>query len=137
VTSERYLALLRRALTGYLQLGDDATEDEFICYRHYDAKAGAWRLPRDCQPHSLLRIPQLQALERGMRAVVADDVPGHFIEAGVYRGGAVVYMRAVLEALGVEDRQVWAADTFAGIPLPEKYPDVANSAGWRHALRSS
>ena len=47
MTSERYLALLRRALTGYLQLGDDATEDEFICYRHYDAKAGDWRLPRD------------------------------------------------------------------------------------------
>lgn len=33
-------------------------------------------------------------------------------------------MRAVLLILGVTDRKVWLADTFSGIPMPEKYPDV-------------
>ncbi len=36
-------------------------------------------------------------------------VPTHFIS--VWRGGATIFMRAVLKAHGVTDRRVWAADS--------------------------
>jgi O-methyltransferase len=51
-------------------------------------------------------------------------VPGDLIETGVWRGGAVILMRAVLEAYGDRDRVVYAADSFAGLPAPDeaKYP---------------
>ena len=56
--------------------------------------------------------------------VVHRGVPGDLIETGVWRGGAVAYMRGVLAALEVDDRTVVAADSFAGLPPPdpETYP---------------
>jgi O-methyltransferase len=66
--------------------------------------------------------------------VLKHQVPGDFIETGVWRGGAVILMRAVLLAYGVEDRLVWVADSFAGLPRPneEKY---ALDRGDRHHTR--
>jgi O-methyltransferase len=55
---------------------------------------------------------------------LADEVPGDFIETGVWRGGTTILMRAVLAALGDEERRVWVADSFEGLPVPdaEAYP---------------
>jgi O-methyltransferase len=57
-------------------------------------------------------------------AVLAQNVPGDFIETGVWRGGACILMRAVLKAWNVGDRNVWVADSFEGLPppSPDKYP---------------
>ena len=51
-----------------------------------------------------------------MERVIREEVPGDLIECGVWRGGAVVLMRAVLAAHDVTDRTVWAADSFQGLP---------------------
>src|SRR5262245_46318717 len=56
--------------------------------------------------------------------VIARGVPGDFNETGVWRGGACIFMRAILKTYGVTDRTVWVADSFEGLPPPdeEKYP---------------
>ena len=41
---------------------------------------------------------------------------GDLIEAGVWRGGCIAYMRAMLDAYAIPTRRVFAADSFAGIP---------------------
>lgn len=55
--------------------------------------------------------------------VLEEDVPGDLLEAGVWRGGTVIFMCGVLAAHGA-DRVVWAADSFEGLPAPdvEQYP---------------
>jgi O-methyltransferase len=53
-----------------------------------------------------------------MEQCLADQVPGDFIECGVWRGGSVILMRGVLAAHGVTNRTVWAADSFQGLPPP-------------------
>jgi O-methyltransferase len=60
-----------------------------------------------------------------VESALEQDVPGDFIEAGVWRGGSVIYMRAMLKAHGVMDRTVWVADSFQGLPKPNatKYPE--------------
>ncbi len=50
--------------------------------------------------------------------VLAHDVSGDFIETGVWRGGACIFMRAALKAYGDSSRAVWAADSFEGFPRP-------------------
>jgi hypothetical protein len=56
-----------------------------------------------------------QILEKG--------IPGDLMEAGVWRGGATIYMRAVLREHGVETRSIWVADSFQGVPPPDpQYP---------------
>jgi hypothetical protein len=47
-----------------------------------------------------------------------NGVPGDVLEAGVWRGGASILARAVLESRGVTGRRVIVADSFAGLPPP-------------------
>ena len=65
--------------------------------------------------------------------VVVNDIPGDLIEAGVWRGGAGILMRAVLEVLADEARAVWLADSFRGLPppRPDIYPLDADDTLWR------
>jgi hypothetical protein len=72
------------------------------------------------------RLDNLQLLTED---VIDRGVAGDLIETGVWRGGATIFMRAVLKAHGVTDRTVWVADSFEGVPPPdlEKYPQDARS----------
>jgi len=55
--------------------------------------------------------------------VLERQVPGDFIETGVWRGGTTIFMRALLRAYGVTDRRVWVADSFEGLPAPKNKDD--------------
>ena len=65
--------------------------------------------------------------------VLRDKVPGDLIETGVWRGGAVIFMRAILRVHGVTDRVVWVADSFEGLPRPDglKYPADSGDRHYR------
>jgi O-methyltransferase len=58
----------------------------------------------------------LSNLQELIESVIDDDVPGDLIEAGAWRGGSAIFMRAALEAYRDERRVVWIADSFAGLP---------------------
>jgi O-methyltransferase len=62
--------------------------------------------------------------DKCVEAVLEDGVAGDFIETGVWRGGACIFMRGILKAYSIEDRTVWVADSFAGLPPADtaKYP---------------
>jgi len=74
--------------------------------------------------HTMIGLARLANIRALVEDVIARGVPGDLIEAGAWRGGATIYMRAVLAAYGVTDRTVWVADSFEGLPPPnpEKYP---------------
>ncbi len=59
-------------------------------------------------------------------------MPGDLIETGVWRGGATIFMRAVLKAYGDTSRTVWVADSFQGLPKPDArhYPADADDVFW-------
>ena len=59
---------------------------------------------------------RLDNLHQSIETVLSDGIPGDFIETGVWRGGAVIFMRGALKAHGVTDRSVWVADSFEGLP---------------------
>jgi O-methyltransferase len=60
-----------------------------------------------------VRLENIQTL---IEDVIRNNIEGDLIEAGVWRGGATIFMRAVLKAHGVSDRIVWVADSFEGLP---------------------
>jgi O-methyltransferase len=74
--------------------------------------------------HTMIGLKRLDNLQWCLERILDDDVAGDIIEAGVWRGGASIFMRAVLNAYGVTDRSVWLADSFKGLPPPnpKKYP---------------
>lgn len=119
-----YLDLLTKALTNYLYLGESKKVSEYAAIMPETYSNSKWQIGKEAIPHTLLHKAQLNNIEACIYSVVREGIPGDIIEAGVFRGGAAIYMRAVLGILGVTDRSVWLADTFAGIPLAERYADV-------------
>jgi hypothetical protein len=68
-------------------------------------------------------LVRLDDLEQCVETVVRDSVPGDLIEAGAWRGGSSILMRATLDSLGADDRTVWVADSFQGFPAPASSSD--------------
>jgi len=111
-----YIDLLKRSITNYHQLGGEASFEKFHIVTHYDVPQGQWKIGRRARPMTLLTKSQLDLVEKAVLMVEERDVPGDFIEAGVWRGGVIVLMRALLDVYGIRDRKIFAADSFAGIP---------------------
>lgn len=65
---------------------------------------------------TMLGTRQLDNMQACILDVIHNRVPGDLLEAGVWRGGMTIFMRAVLKAYEISDRQVWVADSFAGLP---------------------
>jgi hypothetical protein len=79
--------------------------------------------------------PLLDNVVELARTVIEQRVPGDFIEAGVWRGGMTILMRAALTAFGDTSRCVWVADSFAGLPAPDPASDLRDAI-WHHLMRA-
>ena len=112
-----YIDLLKRSITNFHNLGGDTPFEQFRCVNHYDVPQGRWKIGPFARPTTLLSKSQLDLIEFAIVRVERDKVPGDIIEAGIWRGGAVILMRALLDAYQIKNRKVFAADSFAGIPL--------------------
>jgi O-methyltransferase len=73
---------------------------------------------------TMVGLTRLDDLQSCVERIVGDGVEGDLIEAGAWRGGASILMRAALDTLGGVDRAVWVADSFQGLPPPsETFPE--------------
>jgi O-methyltransferase len=74
---------------------------------------------------TMVGLGRLDDLQSCVETVVREAIEGHMIEAGAWRGGAGILMRATLDSLG-DGRTVYVADSFQGFPAAdERDPDVA------------
>jgi len=120
-----YLDLMKKTVANFIY-GDPTTNPGGI--RPFDEemrKTGkGW--PRDA--HTMIGLMRLDNIQRCFETIVEDDIPGDLIETGVWRGGACIFMRALLKAYGEDERKVWLADSFQGLPRPNSltYPADAD-----------
>lgn len=75
---------------------------------------------RMVRPFTMVANESLVDLANQMLVVLRDNIPGAFVECGVWRGGASFLMAELLRQFGVTDRKVWLFDSFEGIPLPQE-----------------
>ncbi len=148
---ERYLTLLQRALTHtlYWPLDIDWSNDhkktdavltesvaKELAKPDFDwaqvrAEGKDW--PKFAQ--TMVGLKRLDNVHHCVERIVADHVPGDLIETGVWRGGVVIFMRALLDAYGDDNRSVYVADSFQGLPPPDDaYP--ADAASQLHTTKS-
>lgn len=142
---ERYLDLLKRYLVRY----------DFDEYRRIPSPLDKYLQPRQLalvsvfpfeqarkartegtywpqQAETMIGLRRLDNIEYCIRDVLNRHVPGDVIEAGAWRGGATILMRAVLKTYGDNERKVWVADSFEGLPKPDAaaYPIDAGNSLW-------
>jgi len=113
---DAYINLIKRSVANYPYIGGDRSFEEFRCVTHYDVEQGQWKIDPLARPFTLLTKGQLDLVEKAVLAVEERGIPGDFLEAGVWRGGVIILMRALIDAYGIAERKVFAADSFSGIP---------------------
>ena len=115
MTESLYLELLKRVLTDQI---------------HHPSAA---RLDGTDWPEfgfTMIGLQRLNNIEYCADSILRDAIPGDFLEAGVWKGGASIFMRALLKDRQVADRTVWLADSFMGLPPPK--PEYPLDAGDTH-----
>ena len=83
---------------------------------------------------TMIGLKRLDNLQHCIETVLSENVEGDLIETGVWRGGACIFMRAVLAAYGIEDRKVFVADSFEGCPKPDVEKHHADKGDKFHTL---
>ena len=73
---------------------------------------------------TMIGLDRLDDLQSCVETIVSDGVQGDLIEAGAWRGGASILIRATLDSLGATDRTVWVADSFEGFPVADRRLDA-------------
>lgn len=140
---ERYIELLKRMLTRY-GFSDGVLREARLArapflrpiqallrkrgfriarLETFDANSRELGLDWPAEAETMVGLRRLDNLRDCIRAIIADSIPGDFVEAGVWRGGSSIFMKGVLSAYG-EQRDIWLADSFEGLPPPDEanYP---------------
>src|SRR5690606_27584476 len=77
---------------------------------------------------TMIGYNRLTNIENCIETIVEDSIEGDFIETGVWRGGSTMFMKAVLNDYEIDNRTIWLADSFQGVPPPNpQYPADKNS----------
>lgn len=143
-----YLDLLKRALTNWIHGHEEFVPAEptrigrllekqaipegtmLVREQKFDQVKRAigqdWPAPQFA--HTMIGLRRLDNLQACIETVIADGIPGDLIETGVWKGGATIFMKGVLNVYGEADRCVWVADSFQGLPPPNAaaYPADAD-----------
>lgn len=128
--AEAYLSLLQEALIGSLtrdpahrmipwKKGTGAALETV----DFDPDARDKGLDWPLTAFSMIGRQRMLNLRSLVTDVVERGVPGDLVETGVWRGGACIFMKGILRAMGDRGRTVWVCDSFEGLPLPDPaYP---------------
>jgi len=82
---------------------------------------------------TMIGLKRLDNLQYCIEKVIEDKIEGDLIETGVWRGGACIFMRAVLAAYGIKNRRVFVADSFRGLPKPDPLRYPADKGDWLYS----
>ncbi len=126
-----YLGLLKLCLCdlgGSTTMSVDRTRDGLVMSREL---VGGWVKTRALGMDwprtglTMVGLDRLHDLQSCVESVVRDGIEGDAIEAGTWRGGASILMRATLDSLGADERTLWVADSFQGFPATTEEDDLA------------
>lgn len=123
VCRDLYLDLLKKSISDTLYKAepdvDRETLEKYVSgfISHYINGRAVTMLPRR----------RLDHLQTCVAEIERNHIPGDLIETGVWRGGATILMRALLRVYGNQERTVWVADSFEGLPEPDasRFPKEA------------
>ena len=136
-----YIDLMKKCLTGLIY--EDKPVVVFPIWGLVDTnpkgfvrKWREWGRDAPSQAHTMIGLRRMDNIQYCLERVLMENIPGDLIETGVWRGGATIFMRALLKAYQARDRVVWVADSFAGLPAPDldQYPIDAEFNGWAGML---
>jgi O-methyltransferase len=83
---------------------------------------------------TMIGMKRLENIWECFDDIDADRIEGDFIETGVWRGGACIWMKALINNFQLEDRKIFVADSFNGLPKPRHIQDSGSRFHLSHEL---
>jgi hypothetical protein len=94
-------------------------------FKRPDGSEGSLDLRNVCEfAHTMVGRKRLDNIENCLATIKRDNVQGDVAETGAWRGGASIFMKGCLAAWDMQDRLVWVADSFEGLPVPSAPEDA-------------
>lgn len=115
---ELYLDLLIKTLTNLIY-GDPSTHPSNRGPFRPELRSEGRDWP--AVAHTMVGVRRLENVRELAQRVIDEKVPGDFVETGVWRGGCCILLRGILAANAINDRRVYVADSFAGLPAPKPH----------------
>jgi O-methyltransferase len=72
-----------------------------------------------CQPATMTSVERIYALYKAVEYLSITQVPGDFVECGVWRGGSMMCAALTLLQVGDTRRRLYLYDTFEGMVPPD------------------
>jgi O-methyltransferase len=102
--------------------------------RHeYDQRAEGRVMPMYAD--TMIGLKRLDNIQYCVENVIRNNIEGDLIETGVWRGGACIFMRAILAAYNISDRNIFVADSFQGLPKPDESRYVQDKGDKHYKFR--
>lgn len=120
--AKRYLDLIENCLSGSIY--EDPPLKVLDSANEFNAQTREYGWDWPSKAHTMIGRKRLNNFRQLIETALMNGTPGDIVETGVWRGGACILARAVLDAYGDKGRSVWLADSFEGLPLPKEtlYP---------------
>lgn len=113
-----YLDLLKKTVSDYIYVSNIAGQG----MKANDQQIENGLIWPD-RAHSMIGLKRLDNIQYCVEDILKNNIEGDLIETGVWRGGAVIFMKGILKCYGDNKRKIFAADSFEGLPPPDpKYP---------------
>lgn len=79
------------------------------------------------RPYTMTTVPRIEAVISATRYVSQNQIPGAFVESGVWKGGSIMAAARTLTELGDTDRDLYLYDTYEGLPAPGEYDGIVGT----------
>lgn len=67
-----------------------------------------------CRHYTMTSAERMYDLYKSVEYIIKAEIPGAFVECGVWKGGSAMVIAATLQQMGVSDREIILFDTFEG-----------------------
>lgn len=76
------------------------------------------RIYAECKPYTMTSKTRMYALFKAVQHIIHAEIPGDFVECGVWKGGSTMVIAHTLLSLNITNRKLYLYDTFEGMPDP-------------------
>ena len=78
-------------------------------------------------PFTMISMERGYAVYQAVNYILRNNLPGDFVECGVWKGGSCMLMALTLLESGVTDKPIWLYDTFKGMTEPCEKDRIAST----------
>ena len=78
-------------------------------------------------PYTMISMERGYAVYQAVEHILNKDLPGDFVECGVWKGGTCMLMALALQKRGISNRHIWLYDTFSGMTEPGPEDKIAST----------